>query len=119
MFNTWDNNAKDNRISTNEFRVLYNNYGCSNEGADAMFTRIDTDGSGNLSVPEFKTAWEYFHGWDCQLFDEYGGDNDEDYDYDDEEYGDDGDCAFYLGGNARDSGALTFQDGAETEVMMR
>ena len=50
MFNKWDNNPKDNRVSPKEFRVLYNDYRCSNEGADKMFTRIDTDGSGNLSV---------------------------------------------------------------------
>ena len=47
------------------------------------------EGRKSLTVNEFKGAWEYFHGWDCQNFDEYGGDADQDYDeeeYDKEEF---------------------------------
>lgn len=37
-----------------------------------MFSRLDDDKNEWLSALEFKEAWEWFAGWDCQNFDPYG-----------------------------------------------
>ena len=52
---------------------MYNDYGCSNEGASQFFNRIDENNDNQLSVSEFKKAWEYFEGLDCE-YGEEGGD---------------------------------------------
>lgn len=65
MFNLFDDDPRDNKISREEFRYLYDNFACSHESFDEMFNRLDLNSNGVLTHSEFKPAWEHYRGWAC------------------------------------------------------
>ena len=60
----------DGLINNSEFRTLYEDFECSNEGHANMFDRLNVNGNDVLDNEEMKEAWIYFAGAKCEYFGE-------------------------------------------------
>ena len=69
MIAEFDGNT-DGLIDNSEFRTLYEDFECSNEGHANMFDRLNVNGNDVLDNEEMKEAWIYFAGAKCEYFGE-------------------------------------------------
>ena len=60
MFGMWDDSPKDEKIDSDEFGNLFEEYACKDGTAAEFFNELDGNGDGLLSVVEFKGAWSWF-----------------------------------------------------------